>query len=202
MSTNRISKGLVGVGIIAPIAASLCCIMPLMVVLVGGGSLASQFSWLEPARPYLIGLTILTLGLAWYQKVKPVTKEDCCTVKKKSSFLQSKTFLAVVTLFAFFMLASPYYTRALFPKTEKRSIIPTGKKLIKTVKFTISGMGCSACENEINHAVYKLNGVLSIETSYEKGTSIVQYDSSKTNQQQIENALNTTGYKITQLKMQ
>lgn len=201
MNMKNISKGLVGIGILAPIAASLCCITPLLVVLAGGGSLASQLSWLEPAKPYLTGLTVLALGLAWYEKLKPVTKEDCCTVKRKPGFLQSKAFLVVVTLFAFLMLAFPYYTRALFPKAEKISITPIGKNVITTAEFTISGMGCSACEDEINHEVNKIKGVFSVQTSYNKGTATVQFDSTKTNIVQIKTAINSTGYTVTKSKL-
>ena len=51
------TRSLVGAGLLAAFAASLCCIMPILAVLGGIGGVASTFSWLEPFRPYLIVLT-------------------------------------------------------------------------------------------------------------------------------------------------
>ena len=45
------SKSLAGTGLLAALAASLCCITPLLVIVGGLGGVASTFSWLEPLRP-------------------------------------------------------------------------------------------------------------------------------------------------------
>ena len=44
------SKAVAGVGLFAAIAASLCCITPVLVLLAGASGAASSLSWLEPAR--------------------------------------------------------------------------------------------------------------------------------------------------------
>jgi hypothetical protein len=64
-------KKLIGAGLLAAITASLCCITPVLALIAGTSGIASTFSWIEPFRPYLIGLTILVLGFACYQKLKP-----------------------------------------------------------------------------------------------------------------------------------
>ena len=53
---------LIGTGLLTAIAASLCCITPVLALIAGTSGLASTFSWLEPFRPYFIGLTILVLA--------------------------------------------------------------------------------------------------------------------------------------------
>ncbi|HEU4634309.1 MAG TPA: mercuric transporter MerT family protein, partial [Flavisolibacter sp.] len=58
-------------GVLSAIAASLCCITPVIALLAGSSSIAANFSWIEPARPYLIALSISVLALAWYVKLKP-----------------------------------------------------------------------------------------------------------------------------------
>ncbi len=65
MKQETTSKAFTGLGIFAAIAASLCCITPLLALLAGASGAASSLSWLEPARPYLIGLAIYYLGFAW-----------------------------------------------------------------------------------------------------------------------------------------
>ena len=61
----KLGNKLIGVGVLTAISASLCCITPVLALLAGTSGLASTFSWLDPFRPYLIGLTILVLGIAW-----------------------------------------------------------------------------------------------------------------------------------------
>ncbi len=66
----KTDKKLIGAGFLTAIAASLCCVTPLLALVAGTSGLASTFSWLEPFRPYFIGLTILVLGFAWSSKVE------------------------------------------------------------------------------------------------------------------------------------
>ena len=82
---------LIGAGLLTAITASLCCITPVLALIAGTSGIASTFSWIEPFRPYLIGLTILVLGFAWYQKLKPQKEIDCdCETDEKPKFIQSK----------------------------------------------------------------------------------------------------------------
>lgn len=193
-------KKLIGAGLLTAIAASLCCITPVLALVAGTSGLASTFSWLEPARPYFIGLTILVLGFAWYQKLKPKKQIDCnCETEEKPKFIQSKMFLGIVTAFAIVMLAFPYYTHIFYPTTEKQ-IIVIDKSNFQTVKFTIIGMTCASCEEHVNHEVNKLSGIIKSSTSYENGNSIVEFDNSKTNITDIEKAINRTGYSVTDKK--
>ena len=94
MISAKSSGTILGTGLLSAIAASLCCITPVIALLAGSSSMAANFAWIEPARPYLIGLSIAVLAFAWYQKLKPVKTNatDCCDTTKKASFLQSKAF--------------------------------------------------------------------------------------------------------------
>lgn len=129
--------------------------------------------------------------------LKPKNEIDCdCETDEKPKFLQTKTFLGIVTLFTFVMLAFPYYSGVFYPNTEKQ-IIVVDKSDIKTTEFKISGMTCAGCEEHINHEVYKLNGIVNSKASYENGNAIVEFDKTKTNEAEIEKAINSTGYKVT-----
>ena len=186
--------------ILTAITASLCCITPVLALIAGTSGVASTFSWIEPFRPYLIGLTILVLLFAWYQKLKPEKEIDCeCETDEKPKFIQSKTFLGIVTIFAIVMLAFPYYSSIFYPNSEKQ-IIVVDKTNIKTIEYKISGMTCASCETHVNHEVNKLNGIVNSKTSYENGNAIIEFDETKTNELEIEKAIKTTGYKITDKK--
>jgi len=148
MSQNK----LIGAGVFTAIAASLCCITPVLALIAGTGSIASSFSWIEPARPYLIGITIAVLGVAWYQKLKPQPADDCgCTIDDQSTektknvkFLQSKSFLLIATLFAALMIAFPAYANIFFPKTEETSAITENSNFQTSVTFYKVPLVCNA----------------------------------------------------------
>lgn len=183
--------------ILTAITASLCCITPVLALIAGTSGVASTFTWIEPFRPYLIGLTILVLLFAWYQKLKPEKEIDCeCETDEKPKFMQSKTFLGVVTVFAIVMLAFPYYSSMFYPNSEKQ-IVVVDKSNIKTTEYKISGMTCASCEAHVNHEVNKLNGIVNSKTSYKNGNAIIEFDVTKTNELEIEKAINSTGYKVT-----
>ena len=180
------------------ISASLCCITPVLALLAGTSGLASTFSWLDPLRPYLIGLTVLVLGFAWYQKLKPRTAQEIaceCEEDEKPSVMQSKKFLSVVTVFAILMLAFPYYS-GLFYNTTEKELIVVDEADLKTIEFKISGMTCASCEEHVNHEVNKLNGIVNSQSSFENSYAVIEFDVTKTNEAEIEKAINSTGYTV------
>lgn len=98
-----------GIGaVLAAFGASLCCVLPVAVAILGVGS-AALAAQLEPLRPWLAGLTVLLLGLAFYQAYKPV---DCgpgeaCAVPR--SRRRNRIILWIVALVAAVLMAFPYY---------------------------------------------------------------------------------------------
>jgi copper chaperone CopZ len=198
----KFENRLAGLGILTAISASLCCITPILALLAGTSGMASTFSWVEPFRPYLIGLTILVLGFAWYQKLKPVKSDDCgCATELKTKFIDSKLFLGLITIFALTMLAFPYFSKAIYTETEtKQTALPIDKATIETEEFKIKGMTCESCELHITAALNKDKGILNSKVSYSNGNAIVQFDQSKTDKLKIKQAINSTGYKVTDKK--
>ncbi len=193
-----------GAGILSAIAASLCCITPVIALLAGGSSIAANYAWIEPARPYLIGLSIAVLTLAWYIKLKPVKANeiDCnCETTKKASFLQSKTFLSIVTVFAILMMTFPLYARMFYPKPQIKAAIVATIDNRQQVKFTVQGMTCEGCEEHVNNELSKVNGVLTYKTSYANKSSLVTFDKSKVDVKTIEAAINKTGYTAKDYKL-
>lgn len=197
MKTNN---KLIGTGLLTAIAASLCCITPIIAVITGISGITSTVAWLEPVRPYFISLTILILALAWYQKLKSKKQIDCnCDTIENPKFIHSTTALGIITTFAIMMVTFPYYSGIFYAKADKQ-ITVIDKSTIQKVEFTISGMTCSSCEEHINHEVNKLTGVISSNVSYENGKAKVNFDNTKTSTIEIEKAINSTGYAVTNKK--
>lgn len=190
--------------VLSAIAASLCCITPVIALIAGSSSIAANFSWIEPARPYLIGLSIAVLVFAWYVKLKPVKTNDMdcdCETKQKPSFLQSKAFLGIVTVFAILMMAFPLYAKVFYPKSQVQIAAMPIVENQQQVAFTIQGMTCEGCEAHINNAVSKVNGILAYKTSYASKSSIITFDQSIVDVKTIEAAINKTGYTVKEFKI-
>jgi copper chaperone CopZ len=195
---TKSNKALIGSGIIAALAASLCCITPVLALIAGSSGIASSFSWMEPFRPYLIGLTILVLGFAWYRKLKPRTTGEiqcACEADEKPSFWQSKKFLGTVTVFAVLTLAFPYYSPVFYPDNKKEIVIVNATD-IQTVQLEIEGMTCEACDSHVAYAVQKVDGVIEAKADHKTGKAIVKFDKTKTSIEAIVDSINATSYKV------
>lgn len=202
MSNEKSSSKSAGAGLLVAITASLCCITPVLALISGASGIAASFSWLEPFRPYLIGITLLVLGFAWYQKLKPKKAEiDCeCDEDEKEPFMQSKLFLGMVTLFAAVMLAFPYYSNMFYPEIKKDNIAVNESSIFE-VKLAVEGMTCTGCEEGIKHAAMEVPGVLDATANYEAGEATVKLNMSTSSEQDVIDAINASGYTVISSKM-
>ena len=124
MSTVKTSKKAGITGLFAALAASACCIPPVVALIAGVGGSASALSWLEPFRPYLIGLAIVAIGYAWYNYYRLKNIDDCeCDVNEKPKWFQTKGFLVIVTLFVATAIGFPYYSHIFYPDNQKEIIV-------------------------------------------------------------------------------
>jgi copper chaperone CopZ len=198
-------KLLSGGGIITALLASLCCITPVLAVLGGLGGMATTFSFLEPLRPYLIGLTVIVLGYAFYKAYKPKKNDDIeCACEAddlppgksgKPKFINSKKFLWTITAVSTLLITFPYYSKALFPSGKENVVIVQFNNIVK-VKLEIEGMTCTGCEESVNYTLKSENGVISATSSYKTGIAYVEYDKTKVYPEQLKNAVEEkVGYK-------
>ena len=200
MSTKKsTSTKLAGAGILTAVAASLCCITPVLALISGAAGAASAFSWMEPFRPYLIGITVVVLGFAWVQKLRPRSAEEiecACEEDEKISFWQSKLFLGVVTVFAVLMMAFPYYGSVFYPD-NKKEVIVVQQNNIRTLHLNVAGLTCSACNNHVENAAYQVQGVINAKADFNTGKAVVKFDKSKTSVNKIIKSIDATSYKVT-----
>lgn len=98
------------------IAASICCIGPLVLALLGlgGGALLLKFA---PYRPYLLAATALFLGAAFYLTYRRPPPEECepgSACANSSGRKGQKVVLWIVTVIVVLAAAFPYFSGALF----------------------------------------------------------------------------------------
>ncbi len=180
-------------GILSAVTASICCIGPLLVILLGLGSLGltaffSQYHWL------FIGVGIALLAVAWgyfYREKKRCDSQQC---EFRNKNITRNTLIAaslVVVLFA----GLNFYTYAgASSSTGQAAQLKADSKFVQTT-LPVEGMTCFTCEIAVEQAVKKVSGVVTTDASAKNKSLTVQYDPAKTNPQQIGDAVNETGYR-------
>lgn len=111
-SETTLSKGTLFAGVIAGIAASACCLGPLVLLMLGiSGSWISNLTAMEPYRPIFIGITLLFLGLAFrklYFVPQNCTVDTLCA--QPHNLRKQRTIFWLVTAVVAAMIAFPWYT--------------------------------------------------------------------------------------------
>ena len=64
--TDPVSQVGLGGSVLSLLAASACCVLPLSLMIAGvGGNWAALFSPLAAASPYILGVSVVMLAIAW-----------------------------------------------------------------------------------------------------------------------------------------
>lgn len=206
-------KAIVGGAVAAGFLASLCCVGPLVFVLLGLGTFGVG-AFLASARPFLMGGSVLMLALGFYWTYLRGT-ENCgsgesCTDRPAKHLSRVVLWLASIGVLAFALL--PYLAGPLAAKISEKKI-PNGQSNqsvsqstgnmvsagpvdgIEIATFKVEGMTCVTCETAIRLALKRSPGVVRADVSYANGTARVEYDPHKTTPDKLREAINTTGYK-------
>lgn len=85
-----------------------------------------------------------------------------------------------------------------YPKADKHVKVVSSDD-IQEVKLNVSGMTCNGCEEHVKHEIDELPGIVSTSADYRTGNTLVKFDKTKTNKDAIINAINATGYKVTNI---
>ncbi len=196
-------KGVATTGIFAALAASSCCIPPVIAAVAGIGGISSSLSWMEPLRPWLIGLAVIAIGYAWYAHFKPATADDCgCAIDDKPKWYQTKGYLVGITVFAAVSMAFPYYSGIFFTNAAANKTIVVDEKDVARGSLSIEGMTCTGCERHVDQVLNGNAGVVEAGSSYKKEMATVKFDRSKTSIDKLARVLEKeTGYKVTNKKV-
>lgn len=97
--------------VIAAGAASVCCIGPVVLVLVGAGAVGASLASVERYRPIFLTITAAFLGFAFYAAYRQ--KDDCgpCSPATRRRTKMTVWFAAVLVIV---LVAFPYYVGFMF----------------------------------------------------------------------------------------
>lgn len=173
----------------AAFLASLCCIGPIILAGLGLGG-AGLIAGLEAYRPYLMTMTFVLLGAAFfmtYRRRDEVCEDGTCKVRRGSK--TSPITLWAVTVVTLFFLSFPYLPWGNVSATPAS----TSDNLSKTT-IAVQGMSCASCNVGVEITVNKLDGIHHVKADYETGTTFVEFDPNKVGVKEIVEAINGLGY--------
>jgi mercuric ion transport protein len=118
MEEDKLAKTTLAGGALAAIAASPCCLGPLVLVSLGmGGAWISHLTALEPFRLVFIGIALLCMALAYHKIYRAPAAEECtpgtlCALPQTNATY--RVLFWGVSLLVLIALAYPYFLPLLY----------------------------------------------------------------------------------------
>ena len=217
MNKGSGEKMFLGGAIVAAIAASLCCILPVLAVAFGLGAFGMATIF-ESLRPYLLVVVVLALAFGFYQTY--FRREKCgegqaCSTKPIGRFNQIILWMATIgiAVFSFFPYYSGYIVTALDkpqptllvnqvadaqnvvnPNETETAIAESEDQTRKTIVIAVDGMTCEACASHIGVALKRIKGVYSAKASYQGKNVTVVYNPTQVTIERIKQGIRDAGY--------
>lgn len=185
--------------IFAAVAASLCCILPLVLAGTGLGGLAAAAVF-ESWRPYLLALTavllVTGLALAYRESKRECAPGDVCAAKPKNR--RNVLTFGVVAGLVVAIAAFPYYSgvvvQAMSPAKAKSKESTKGS--LVTTSFAVTGMTCPSCASGLEASFRNLPGVKEARVDYDAKRATITYDTIKQNEQALKKLITDVGYGV------
>ncbi len=191
-------KAFLGASLLAAVAASLCCILPIIFALAGVGIVGAS-AFFAAWRPYLLGVTAVLLAIGFYFAYRK-PKEACepgsaCAVPSVNR--KGRIGLWIATAFVVALAAFPYYSGpvANFVLGTGSSKASAAGPQLTHVTLAVEGMDCPACATAIENRLSGLSGVKKARVSYEQKRAEVEFDQSVVSVEALEKAIADSGYK-------
>jgi mercuric ion transport protein len=194
-----------GAGFGAAVAASACCTIPLVLVSVGiGGAWIGSLTALAPYRWIFVTLAIAALGYAGYNEWKLSQRPDCDCETMFSSTTR-RMLLGGATLLVVGLVVSPYLlgtspsgatqqAQAAVSGSQNASGESTTPASFQQVVLNVDGMTCAACPETVRTSLEDVDGVYSVEATYEPPEAVVRFDPEKVSVEDLTRATENAGY--------
>lgn len=183
------------------VAASLCCILPVMAAGLGVAGFAAA-NWFAPWRPYLLALTFALLGVGFYFAYRPRREEACepgsaCETTRVGRWNRATLWVAtaLVVALATFPYYGPLFTRAA-AAGKTATVVPTAPASTQQVVLNIEGMDCIMCAAGLQNSLRQIPGVESAEVSYQDRRATISYDPQAVQPSRFEQLVTESGYRI------
>jgi len=183
--------------ILSAVAASLCCILPLVAAVTGFGTLAVAAQW-ESFRPLLLGVTVALLGsallLVYRDSKTRCTPEGACTSMGSSKW--NRWSLLCVAGLVIGVATFPYYSSTAVLAMNAEKAKDDGKGTTVTKTLSVSGMTCPACASGLEASFRNLPGVREAKVDYNAKRATITYDPTKQTLEAVKKLITDSGYQV------
>lgn len=180
-------------GLLSAMLASICCVGPILLVLVGLGSLGvgallSRYHW------WFIGAAMLLLSVAWrsYLKEAAHCRATSCQMARGKT---TRTVLTMASLVVAIFVGLNLATYASHSRQPGARIVSSGHGRLASVVIPVEGMTCFTCERTVEATLKGLPGVRSADAKVKDAAAYVQYDAAQVSLDELIAAINKTGYR-------
>jgi mercuric ion transport protein len=190
----RAKKLTLGGAVVAAIAASSCCIGPLILAALGIGG-AGAFATIAAYRPYILAATAALLAGGFYltyRKPKVAAGDACgCESPMPKANRAARVGLWIATALVVVFAAAPPLLAAV---SQARPVpVAAGQKVGQTV-ISVQGLDCEACAAPIRTALTKVGGFHDLKLDLKAQTVAVTYEPAPGRLQAYVAAINGLGY--------
>ncbi len=156
---SRTKKLSIAGAVVAALAASSCCIGPLLLAVLGVGG-AGAFATLAGYRPYILGVTAVLLAGGFYLTYrKPrAAVGDACGCDKPRANRAGKIGLWIASGFVVLFAAAPPILGAIAERTATKPIAGASDVVLAKAVLHVEGMDCQACSVHARKELAKVGG--------------------------------------------
>lgn len=176
-------------GILSAATASLCCVGPVLLAVLGVGGLGAG-AFVGEHHWYFIAGAALLLGLSWYAYLKE--RRRCQTERcEMAGGKLTRITLPLATLMVIAFFGLNLYTYA----GDERLVPSLASAAYAQTVIPVEGMTCFSCEMHVEHSLKKLEGVGEVKASAPNHSVTVSYDPARIAVEKLVEAVNQTGYR-------
>jgi mercuric ion transport protein len=153
-SDTRSRRLTLGGAILAALAASSCCVGPLVLAALGVGG-AGAFAAFASYRPYILGVTAVLLGGGFYLTYRKKPEGDACGCERPRAGRAARIGLWTTTAVVVLLAAAPQLLAAV---AHERAVHVATTTNLRQVVLSVRGIDCEACAAPIRKALGKVGG--------------------------------------------
>jgi len=180
-------------GLFSAALASVCCVGPVLLVLLGLGSLGfgaliGRYHW------WFITAAIGLLAMAWRSYLKEAGR--CRTARcEMAGGQRTRTALLLASVVVAVFVGLNLYTYTGQQRPARQDTTGPTKGRLASVMIPVEGMTCFTCEVAVESSLRGLPGVRSVDARVKDAVAYVQYDPAQMTLEALMTAIDNTGYR-------
>jgi mercuric ion transport protein len=194
VTQRRAKTAWIGGALLAALAASSCCLGPLLLAALGIGGAGATVA-LGAYRPYLLAGAAVLLAAGFrvtYRKPRGAT-DDACGCQRPRPHRAGRIGLWVATVLVVLVAAAPPLLAQWADGAHQRSSADTDASVVRAT-LVVAGIDCAACAAPMRKALAKVGGFHDLVLDVPRQSVTVTYEPAPGRLAAYVTAINDLGY--------